>query len=184
MPTVVETAEKLRAAVMHAVAWDEFQRLPSLLKQIARIAPTPSPLAATGIGYLVADRRLWGLADASTQRMAQALTQKWKCAVSKASTVTGHSHRPFGGLRALPFRCSVAVLCRQLNECSTGSLDPIVARRCAVSLVLQGFRSVEHSEGVAPEDVVVLRLAPAELPCCASLYKSQADQEGSKYQLI
>ena len=76
-----QQAESIKAAVVHAVAWQEYGRLPALLKRLAALHPTARLLRATGVGFLVADRRLWGLAGTECQILSQKVATKWRVAI-------------------------------------------------------------------------------------------------------
>ncbi len=53
-------------------AREEKGRVGGLVRERAGLHRSPSVLAATGVGQLVEERGLWGLAGVSTQRVAQA----------------------------------------------------------------------------------------------------------------
>ena len=102
--------------MIHAVAWQEYGRLPALLKRLAALHPSARLLSTTGVGFLVADRRLWGLAGTECQILSQKVASKWRAAVKtgleesslKTSRDKGYAH-PFSGLKAV-----VVVVCARV----------------------------------------------------------------------
>ena len=103
----MELALELRDDVITAVCARNFSALPGLVQKLAKLSPTEDGLRGSGIGHLVGDRHIWGLAGYTTQRRAAALQARWRVAVrhAKASGTTTPKAlaKPFGGLRAKEF---------------------------------------------------------------------------------
>ena len=165
-----QRAERLRSSVVNAVCWSEFSRLPGLLDQLASLKPTPQLLRLSGVGHLVCDRRLWGLAGTRCQTKSQVLAVQWKKIVAPAEKggqkVTGAKGPvtvPFGGLRAKPFLDAVCSMQGALVAHVPDEADATVVHRCAVALVLNGFRAISHIEDLDIGDLACLKLAPAEV---------------------
>ena len=84
-------ALELREAVISAVCARNFGLLPGLVQKLAKLSPTEDVLRGSGIGHLVGDRHIWGLAGYTTQRRAAALQARWRVAVRQmksSGTVT------------------------------------------------------------------------------------------------
>ena len=163
-----QVAERLKSAVVNAVVWKEYERLPSLLRRLSSLTPTPELLRATGIGHLVADRKLWGLAGTQAASMGQLLSMKWrKClrqasSTAQASSTCSSTRQPFGGLRAVPFMEAVEDMKKQMSSAIHGHVDVNVMHKCAVALVLHGFRQLQQIDGISTDDLSCLELVPAE----------------------
>ena len=52
----------IREAVVSAVCGKEFSKLAGCIQRLAKMTPSEAVLSETGIGHLIADRHLWGLA--------------------------------------------------------------------------------------------------------------------------
>ena len=83
----MELALELREAVIGAVCARNVDLLPGLIQKLAKLSPTEDVLRGSGVGHLVGDRHIWGLAGYTTQRRAAALQARWRVAVrqTKAS---------------------------------------------------------------------------------------------------
>ena len=68
----------IREAVVSAVCSNKFHRLAGCIQRLAKVAPSKEILLHTGIGHLISDRHLWGLAGHIVQRRAAALHGKWR----------------------------------------------------------------------------------------------------------
>ena len=77
-------ALELRDAVVSAVCARNFDLLPGLVQRLARLSPTEDVLRGSGIGHLVGDRHIWGLAGFTTQRRAAALQARWRLAIRQS----------------------------------------------------------------------------------------------------
>ena len=66
----MEEALRLRELVVRAVCEKDYEHLPRLLRLLAKLRPTEEVLRGSGIGHLVGDRHLWGLAGFTVQQRA------------------------------------------------------------------------------------------------------------------
>ena len=69
----MELALELREAVISAVCAKNVDLLPGLIQKLAKLSPTEDVLRGSGVGHLVGDRHIWGLAGYTTRRRAAAL---------------------------------------------------------------------------------------------------------------
>ena len=103
----MELALELSEAVISAVCAKNVDLLPGLIQKLAKLSPTEDVLRGSGVGHLVGDRHIWGLAGYTTQRRAAALQARWRVAVrqSKASGTAAPKTpaKPFRGLRTKEF---------------------------------------------------------------------------------
>ena len=68
----------IREAVVSAVCGKESSKLAGCIQRLAKVIPSETLLLRTGIGHLISDRHLWGLAGHTVQRRAAALHAKWR----------------------------------------------------------------------------------------------------------
>ena len=77
----MEMAVRLREAVVRAVCSKDYEHLPRLLRLLSKLDPTEEMVLAIGIGHLLSDRHLWGLAGFTVQQRAAALLARWRLAI-------------------------------------------------------------------------------------------------------
>ena len=66
-PCIMELAVRLRESVIRAVCSKDYEHLPRLLRLLSKLHPTQEVLLGSGIGHLLGDRHLWGLAGFTVQ---------------------------------------------------------------------------------------------------------------------
>ena len=147
---------ELRDAVVSAVCARNFDLLPGLVQRLARLSPTEDVLRGSGIGHLVGDRHIWGLAGFTTQRRAAALQARWRVTVrqmrSSGTAAPKTPQKPFAGLRAKAFLTLVREMERALSKCLPDVLAA-VRRSVAAKIVIMGFTDVEQLAGTHEDDV-------------------------------
>ena len=146
----------MREAVISAVCAKNIGELPGLIQKLAKLSPTEDVLRGSGVGHLVGDRHIWGLAGYTTQRRAAALQARWRVAVrqSKAAGTAAPKTpaKPFAGLRTKEFLTLVKEMEKAI---STGLPDVLAAvrRSVAAKAVLMGYTDVLQLAGTLEEDV-------------------------------
>ena len=78
---VVKRANRLKMAVVNAVANDEPERLLGLMRQISSLHPTADDLSRTGLGFFVADQSCWASGGPVALALPMKVTTAWKKAV-------------------------------------------------------------------------------------------------------
>ena len=107
----MDEALRLRELVVRAVCSKDYEHLPRLLRLLAKLNPTEEVLRGSGIGHLVGDRHLWGLAGFTVQQRAAALLARWRLAFRQCRAGTWPSGKappkPFGGYGSKAFLAHV-----------------------------------------------------------------------------
>ena len=78
----MELALELREAVISAVCAKNVDLLPGLIQKLAKLSPTEDVLRGSGVGHLVGDRHIWGLAGYTTQKRGL-WTVRYFCVISQ-----------------------------------------------------------------------------------------------------
>ena len=141
----MEDALRLREQVVQAVCSKVYEHLPRLLRLISKLSPTEEVLRGSGIGHLVGDRHLWGLAGFTMQQRAAALLAHWRLAVRQCRTSTWPSGKaapkPFGGYASKAFLSHVAKFEKEIAICAL-TASAALRRSVAVKAVLMGFEKL------------------------------------------
>ena len=74
----VTQANKLKLAILNAVAHSEPSSLLGLARQCQSLQPCADMLRRTGLGFLVADQSLWDLGGPEAVQVAAKVTAAWK----------------------------------------------------------------------------------------------------------
>ena len=97
----MDLAVRLRESVVRAVCSKDYEHLPRLLRLLSKLNPTEEILVGSGIGHLVSDRNLWGLAGFTVQQRAAVLLARWRLAIRQHRAGPGEPRRvlpkPCGG---------------------------------------------------------------------------------------
>ena len=83
----MEAAVELREAVVSADCAIRYRLLLGLIQSLAKLSPSKDVLRGSGIGHVVGDRHIWGLAGLTTQRKAAALQASWRQAVRQSGPI-------------------------------------------------------------------------------------------------
>ena len=76
----------------------------------------------------------------------------------------------------MPFQAAVLAMQDDITKCIPGDIDVAGVKNCAVALVLNGFRQVEHLDGLLAEDLKCFRLAPA----CEAILRQLVENVANK----
>ena len=110
-PCAMDLVVWLGEAVVRAVCSKDYEHLPRLLRLLSKLNPTEEILVGSGIGHLVSDRNLWGLAGFTVQQRAAVLLARWRLAIRQHRAGPGKPRRvlpkPLG---AMAPKCSWPML--------------------------------------------------------------------------
>ena len=155
----------IREAVVSAVCGKEFSKLAGCIQRLAKVIPSEAVLLKTGIGHLISDRHLWGLAGHIVQRRAAALHAKWRLHFRRARASGGAAcgkapAKPFAGYAAKDFLAHVKGFEKHALA-SMPSADMALCRAVAVKTVLLGFACFDQLAGTEEVDVMDMLPSPA-----------------------
>ena len=119
----------------------------------------------TGIGHLIADRHLWGLAGHVVQRRAAALLWKWRLHVRQADALGPVASKkapakPLGGHTSRTFLSFVHTF-QKFAAVSVPTADIGLCRAVAVKAVLLGFTCPQDLAGTEETDIEHMLTSPA-----------------------
>ena len=155
----LQRAEQLRFQVIQAVALKRLDRLKIHLATMSKLRPSVQVLRASGLGRLLQDKGVWECLDVNQRGLANMILEKWREAASGVKLVVvdeqspSGTHRPFGASNARSFLERVDALAQWLDSCQSPAPLEVVARTVAMQLVLRGFESWEHLEGLEATDM-------------------------------
>ena len=161
----MEEVLRIREAVVSAVCAKDYAILAGCIQRLAKVVPSEEILLESGIGHLLSDRHLWGLAGHIVQRRAAALQARWRLHVRRARAgglcVSGkRPTKPLAGLGAKAFLTLVQEFKEHAASTVPGA-DGALCRAVAVKAVLLGFSSCSQLAGTEEEDIIDMMPSPA-----------------------
>ena len=154
---IMDEVFAVREAVISAVCAKEFHRLAGCIQRLAKVTPSEEILLKTGVGHLLSDRHLWGLAGHIVQRRAAALQARWRLQFRQARAhgpLQGQKvpAKPLAGYGSRAFLALVQTFEKKIKTASPGT-DAGVCRAVAVKAVIMGFTSPLELPGTTEDDV-------------------------------
>ena len=147
---------RLREKTIEAVKFEDKNALKPILRLLEGVRMTKILLLQTGVGYLVADYKIWGKENFMNIRR---LNLRWR-SVSRAERLQSQEvlHtipkdlKPFKGKKAQTYLAIAACFEDWLQRIDVLKSDPATYRSAALALTDAGFNSIAALRGVRPAD--------------------------------